>query len=78
MNKKNIFQRIHDGSKFGKYALYTVLYAVIGISYVIGYVFWTLSRPLVALAHLFMLHPWTALDEIKEFNPSHSLKDLRL
>lgn len=76
INKKNIFQKIHESSKFGEYASYTVLFSFIGMSYGIGYILWIISRPIVAVAHLFMLNPWTALDEIKDFTPRQSIKDL--
>jgi hypothetical protein len=78
MKENNFFQRIHDGSKFGKYALYTLLSVIVACSMAIGYICWAISRPIVALAHLFLLHPHTALDEIKDFHPSYSLKDLRV
>ena len=60
-----------------KNILITTLVIVVLPLYSIGCILWVLSRPIVALSHLLMLNPHTALKEIKQWRrPYVSIKDL--
>lgn len=70
----NILQKIYNGSKIGKLITMGLLILIVSISYVIEITFWAISRPFVFMAHLFLFHPHTDMEELT-FKISHSLKD---
>lgn len=76
MKKTNIFQRIHDNSRIGRYVLYTLLFAVFAPFYFSGLLLFYTSRPILALAHLLMGNFGTAKEVITEWTVWKSLSDL--
>lgn len=75
MKIRQTLQRIHNHSKFARYALYTLLYAVFTPFWVTGLVLFWITRPFVALSHLLMGNFYTAKEKLTEFSPLLSLKD---
>lgn len=76
MNIRQKLQKIYNHSKFARYALYALLYAVFTPFWVTGILlFWT-TRPLVALSHLLMANFHTAKETITELNPLLNVRDV--
>lgn len=72
-----ILKRLLESKVVGS-TLLAIIMTILTVSYFFGYLFWFVSRPLVALAHLLMLNPFTALEELITVKPDVSLKDIKL
>ena len=75
MKIRQTLQKIHNHSKFARYALYALLYAVFTPFWVTGLLLFWITRPFVAFSHLLMGNVHTAKEKLTEFSPLLNLND---